>query len=64
MEWMQVDLASLQSIANFAQEFISRDIPLHVLVCNAGVLSSTFKYVHACVCACVMCMCVCVCVYA
>ncbi len=43
MEWMYLDLASLNSIADFAREFIAREIPLHVLVCNAGVLSGSFQ---------------------
>ena len=43
VEAMKLDLASLQSIADFAIEFIGRDIPLHVLVCNAGILSPSLR---------------------
>ena len=45
MEFLHLDLGSLRSIYTFAEEFISRNIPLHVLVCNAGVLAGEFRYV-------------------
>jgi len=35
---MQVDLSSLASIRNFADEFTRLDIPIHVLINNAGVM--------------------------
>ncbi|KAA6424661.1 MAG: hypothetical protein FRX49_05328 [Trebouxia sp. A1-2] len=37
VECMQIDLASFSSIRQFAEEFEKRDLPLHVLVNNAGV---------------------------
>nr|XP_020657362.1 WW domain-containing oxidoreductase [Pogona vitticeps] len=56
-EAMTLDLASLQSIRDFADAFISKNLPLHVLICNAAVfglpwqltedgLESTFQVNH------------------
>ena len=45
MECMQLDLASLSSVRAFAQQFLTREIPLHVLVCNAGVFSGSYRCV-------------------
>ncbi|KAI1707288.1 short chain dehydrogenase domain-containing protein [Ditylenchus destructor] len=36
---VQVDLSSLKSVRNAANEFISKEWPLHVLILNAGVFS-------------------------
>ncbi|ELR11144.1 oxidoreductase, short chain dehydrogenase/reductase superfamily protein [Acanthamoeba castellanii str. Neff] len=42
VEVMQVDLASLDSVRNFAREFERRDLPLHVLVNNASVFMTPY----------------------
>lgn len=36
VEVMELDLASLASVRRFAQEFLGRGLPLHVLINNAG----------------------------
>lgn len=41
MHFMALDLASLESIRKFAAEFIKLDIPLHILINNAGLFSAT-----------------------
>lgn len=44
VEWMLLDLASLDSIRSFARDFAGRELPpLHAVVCNAGlqVISGT-----------------------
>lgn len=38
VEVMELDLSSLESIRKFAGEFNGKNIPLHVLICNAGVM--------------------------
>ncbi|TWW76452.1 WW domain-containing oxidoreductase [Takifugu flavidus] len=54
---MMCDLASLRSVREFAESFKSRNLPLHILVCNAAVctqpwtltedgLESTFQICH------------------
>ncbi|XP_070616532.1 WW domain-containing oxidoreductase isoform X5 [Erythrolamprus reginae] len=37
VEAISLDLASLKSVWEFAETFKSKNLPLHVLVCNAGV---------------------------
>lgn len=39
---MQCDLSSLQSVRQFAKEYNAQKRPLHVLVCNAGVMSCPY----------------------
>jgi len=39
VSFMQLDLGSMQAIRTFAQEFNQLDIPLHVLICNAGIMA-------------------------
>ncbi|CAG03376.1 unnamed protein product, partial [Tetraodon nigroviridis] len=57
VEAMMCDLASLRSVREFADSFKSRNLPLHILVCNAAVctqpwsltedgLESTFQICH------------------
>ncbi|XP_066183659.1 WW domain-containing oxidoreductase isoform X3 [Sylvia atricapilla] len=57
VEAMTLDLASLQSVQHFAEAFKSKNLPLHVLICNAAVfgvpwsltedgLESTFQVNH------------------
>nr|XP_046260925.1 dehydrogenase/reductase SDR family member on chromosome X-like [Scatophagus argus] len=38
VEFKKLDLASLQSVRQFVQSFKERDLPLHILVNNAGVM--------------------------
>ncbi|XP_051814377.1 dehydrogenase/reductase SDR family member on chromosome X isoform X2 [Acanthochromis polyacanthus] len=38
VEFKKLDLASLQSVRHFAQSFKERDLPLNILVNNAGVM--------------------------
>eukprot|EP01121_Diplochlamys_sp_Union-15-3_P013531 TRINITY_DN4204_c0_g1_i7.p1 TRINITY_DN4204_c0_g1~~TRINITY_DN4204_c0_g1_i7.p1 ORF type:complete len:168 (-),score=19.23 TRINITY_DN4204_c0_g1_i7:342-845(-) len=38
VECMELDLSSLSSIRSFAKNFTSKDIPLHLLINNAGVM--------------------------
>nr|XP_054748260.1 WW domain-containing oxidoreductase-like [Lytechinus pictus] len=40
---MQLDLASLRSIEQFAQNYMLRDWPLHMLVCNAGIFGAPWE---------------------
>uniref|UniRef100_A0A8C3P317 WW domain-containing oxidoreductase n=1 Tax=Cyanoderma ruficeps TaxID=181631 RepID=A0A8C3P317_9PASS len=57
VEAMTLDLASLQSVQHFAEAFKSKNLPLHILICNAGMfgapwsltedgLESTFQVNH------------------
>ncbi|XP_078000562.1 retinol dehydrogenase 12-like [Glandiceps talaboti] len=39
LEFMKLDLSSLQSVKNFIEEFRSKHSALHVLICNAGIAS-------------------------
>ncbi len=39
---MQLDLSSLHSVKAFADEFISKRLPLQLLVLNAGVFGGSF----------------------
>lgn len=36
-EFIPLDLGSLESVRACAQQFLERDLPLHLLVCNAGL---------------------------
>ncbi|XP_010078484.1 PREDICTED: WW domain-containing oxidoreductase [Pterocles gutturalis] len=40
VEAMTLDLASLQSVQHFAEAFKSKNMPLHILVCNAAVFGA------------------------
>lgn len=41
LEYMKLDLASFQSVKEFVRAFEQSGRKLHVLICNAGVISST-----------------------
>jgi len=43
IELMELHLDSLQSVRIFAVDYIKRNSPLHILICNAGVLPATRK---------------------
>ena len=37
VEFMKLDLALLESTKNFTETFKQKNLPLHILVCNAGI---------------------------
>ena len=39
IEFMQLDLSSFKSIHNFVEQFKAKNLPLHYLICNAGVMN-------------------------
>lgn len=39
VEVMQLDLESLHSVKQFAKQFNARQQPLHLLICNAGIMA-------------------------
>jgi len=43
IENMQLDLADLNSVRSFAQEFLKKNLPLHVLINNAGIMMVPFS---------------------
>lgn len=43
IELMELHLESLESVRRFAQTYRERNLPLHILICNAGVLPGTKK---------------------
>ncbi|KAH3781691.1 hypothetical protein DPMN_159593 [Dreissena polymorpha] len=43
IDFIQLDLASLQSVKSFAEEFLSRDLPLHILINNAGIMMPPYE---------------------
>lgn len=40
VEFMELDLSSLESVRKFAADFIARNLPLYCLVCNAGIVGA------------------------
>ncbi|XP_029464025.1 WW domain-containing oxidoreductase [Rhinatrema bivittatum] len=40
VEAMTLDLSSLRSVQRFAEAFKAKNLPLHILICNAGVFAS------------------------
>eukprot|EP00057_Strongylocentrotus_purpuratus_P021244 XP_011675718.1 PREDICTED: dehydrogenase/reductase SDR family member on chromosome X-like [Strongylocentrotus purpuratus] len=38
VEFMTLDLSSIASTMNFVEEFKAKGLPLHILVCNAGII--------------------------
>ncbi|KAJ3089975.1 hypothetical protein HK102_005019 [Quaeritorhiza haematococci] len=39
VEFLQVDLASFASVQNFCKEFLAKDLALHILMNNAGIMA-------------------------
>ena len=37
LELMKLDLSSLQSTKQFIEDFKQKNLPLHLLICNAGI---------------------------
>lgn len=46
VEFMQLNLASLKSVREFAEDFMSKGLPLNILVCNAGVFGGPYRFVN------------------
>ena len=40
---MQLDLSSLASVSRFATDYLARGWPLHLLICNAGVMATPYS---------------------
>jgi WW domain-containing oxidoreductase len=40
---MQLDVSSLESVRNFANEFIAKGLPLNILIGNAGIMTPPFS---------------------
>ncbi|XP_069037474.1 WW domain-containing oxidoreductase isoform X3 [Lepisosteus oculatus] len=43
VEAMTLDLASLHSVKEFTEAFKGRNLPLHILICNAAVFAQPYK---------------------
>jgi NAD(P)-dependent dehydrogenase (short-subunit alcohol dehydrogenase family) len=43
LDFIQIDLSSLTSIRKFVDEFHERQLPLHLLINNAGIFASGFQ---------------------
>ncbi|XP_076912779.1 short-chain dehydrogenase TIC 32, chloroplastic-like [Bidens hawaiensis] len=39
----KLDVSSLESVTNFANEYFSKGLPLNILICNAGVMAPPFS---------------------
>ena len=37
LEFMKLDLGSLKSTKNFIESFKQKNVPLNILICNAGI---------------------------
>jgi len=42
VEYMPLDLGSLKSVREFASSFLAKDIPLHYLINNAGIMNTPY----------------------
>ncbi|KAJ3332290.1 hypothetical protein HDU76_000718 [Blyttiomyces sp. JEL0837] len=42
IEFMKVDLLSLKSVDEFTRNYMARGLPLHGLICNAGIMANPF----------------------
>ncbi|KAJ0859688.1 putative very-long-chain 3-oxoacyl-CoA reductase [Helianthus annuus] len=40
---MDLDVNSLESVTKFANEYVSKGLPLNILICNAGVMVPPFS---------------------
>jgi len=43
MEYIPLDLNDLDSVREFVKTFLAKNIPLHALICNAGIWASEKK---------------------
>jgi len=49
IELMKLDLSSLQSTKQFIEDFKQKNLPLHLLICNAGIAGVPHgEFVHIC----------------
>ena len=39
VEFIKLDLASFKSVMNFVEEFKRKEYPLHLLICNGGIIT-------------------------
>jgi len=46
VEIMKLDLGSFDSVREFAKEFLAKNIPLNILINNAGIMAVPFKLVE------------------
>lgn len=44
LDTLVVDLASQKSVKAAAADFLALNLPLHILVCNAGIMASPLEY--------------------
>lgn len=42
VEYMQLDLLSLASVTKFIQDFKAKNLPIHVILNNAGIMANPF----------------------
>ncbi|CAF1093922.1 unnamed protein product [Adineta ricciae] len=42
-EVMELDLNSLQSVRNFVNQFRARNLPINILICNAGIMACPYS---------------------
>ncbi len=49
VEFMRLDLGSIQSTKDFVRAFKEKNLPLHILINNAGILAVPFgnRVMHA-----------------
>ncbi|CAF1134021.1 unnamed protein product [Didymodactylos carnosus] len=43
VEVMELNQNSLKSVRDFANEYIKRKLPLHILICNAGIMATPYQ---------------------
>jgi len=43
IEFIEIDLGSLQSVRTAAQQFLSKNLPLHILINNAGIMATPLQ---------------------
>ena len=49
VEYLLVDLASFSSVKNFVRTFREKNLPLHILINNAGIAWVPFSKSTACI---------------
>jgi retinol dehydrogenase-12 len=42
VEYLQLDLMSLASVTNFIETYKAKNLPIHVLINNAGIMANPF----------------------
>lgn len=43
VEFLQLDLASIESVSQFVAEFKAKNLPIHLLMNNAGVMACPYE---------------------